>query len=136
MMKKFLLLWIFTLISVWASDVAVDKDTNLMWEDTASVKTEMKNFGDARNYCKNLILEKHSDWRLPFVDELMSIIDKRYYKPAAKPLFVHMANSWYWSQNLFKNEASKVWIVNFFNGSDDYRSKSEYQYVRCVRKVK
>jgi len=135
-LKRVSVLWICGAITVWAGDIALDRDTNLMWEDRPVVIEEVRTFIEARRYCQDLILENYSDWRVPLIDELMTLIDKRYYKPAEKPLFIYSSSNWYWSRSQFTNDKSKAWSINFFNGSDDYRSKLEYQYVRCVRRKK
>ena len=42
----------------------------------------MRNWGDAVNYCKNLSLAGHTDWRLPEIGELIGIINYGMWNPA------------------------------------------------------
>ena len=62
----------------------VDEESNLVWIDFATgLMWAKKDSGDrndltwnaASEYCKNLQLDGHSDWRLPTIDQLQGIYD-------------------------------------------------------------
>ena len=109
-----------------------DPETGLMWQDSRQVV--QKDWYAAKRYCQNLIFDGHSDWRLPNIDELMSISDQKQYKPAAKKLFKNMViNSDYWSSSEMVNSSSKAWLVNFKEGYNFSFNKSYRSYIRCVR---
>ncbi|ETR68273.1 MAG: fimh-like protein [Candidatus Magnetoglobus multicellularis str. Araruama] len=57
-----------------------DKSTCLIWQKNASNKTMAWN--QALSYCENLRLSGKSDWRLPNLEELRSIVDYSKYNPA------------------------------------------------------
>jgi hypothetical protein len=57
-------------------------DEGLMWE-YSSEEFDAVNYNTARNYCDNLVLGGYSDWRLPMIQELRSIID--YWDPGCQP---------------------------------------------------
>ncbi len=64
-----------------------DNLTGLMWTKDASpeaggVGVEKVNWETALNYCNGLTLGEYTDWRLPNVKELQSLIDWTYYNPA------------------------------------------------------
>jgi hypothetical protein len=52
-----------------------DQATGLMW--TKKDNGNDVNWQQAANYCRILRLEGHSDWRLPTIDELLSLSDNR-----------------------------------------------------------
>ena len=119
-------------IAINASDTVVDNDTGLMWQDSS--KIVKRNWQDAKSYCNNLSLGGYDDWRLPYIDELVSITDKNRYNPAIKNIFQNTESSWYWSNTQVKSNSSKVWVINFSIGNDYWNVKSDDGfYVRCVR---
>ena len=130
MIKKVLGSVLLTL-SLMANDVVVDPETGLMWQDSSTIVS--KSWSSAKNYCSELILKGQSDWRLPHIDELMSITDRSKYNPAIKSIFKHTKSSWYWSSTEYKDNSSKAWLVSFSNGNGNYYAKSDDYYVRCVR---
>ncbi|MBU3914429.1 DUF1566 domain-containing protein [bacterium] len=119
----------------WAADYTdngngtiSDNITSLMWqkEDTDSTYT----WEAALTYCEGLTLGSQSDWRLPNIRELESIVDETVYNPSINSTYFPNTNSWeYWSSTTHA-DTLVAWGVNFVNGSvDDY----ENAYVRCVR---
>jgi hypothetical protein len=109
----------------------VDSDTGLMWQDTSDIPK--RTYSGAVSYCNSLTLGGYSDWRLPNIDELMSITNKNRFNPAVKNIFSYTKSSWYWSSTEYKGDSSDAWFVSFRNGYDYYGSKSDKNYVRCVR---
>ena len=131
MIQKTVLLLLLTM-SLKASNVVIDSETGMMWQDTPnSVK---KDYSGAKAYCRELSLGGHSDWKLPNIDELMSISDKnRVVEPAIKVIFKNTKNSYYWSSSEYVNDSSQAWLVYFSYGADNYNLKSGKTSVRCVR---
>ncbi|MFI3282761.1 MAG: DUF1566 domain-containing protein [Rikenellaceae bacterium] len=68
-----------------------DKATGLMWAKSDNGEGVM--WADAVKYAESSELAGHTDWRLPNVKELQSIVDYRYapsskeFKPAIDPMF-------------------------------------------------
>jgi hypothetical protein len=118
-------------LAVNAANIVKDNETGLIWQDTQDVKK--KNWNDAIKYCIDLELNEFTDWRLPSIDELMSISDKTRYKPAIKKIFKNNRNDWYWTSTKFSGDLSSAWIVGFKNGYDSSHDLVEKNYVRCVR---
>ena len=88
---------------------------------------------EAINHCETLTLGGHSDWRLPNINELKSIVDRTRYNPAIKDAFVHTA-SFYFSSTSSEAYNYSVWTVHFEEGSVAHGSgKKTNTYVRCVR---
>lgn len=99
----------------------VDTRTGLVWQqiDDGTSRT----WKNALAYCEDLSLAGKSDWRLPNVRELRSIVDYGKYDPAcALPLVCHSKN--YWSSTTDVTDPFEAWIVDFGSG-----------YVGCVRKT-
>jgi hypothetical protein len=117
-----------------ASDVYVDSATGLMWQDNSDAKSIKKDWEGAREYCANLELGRYSDWRLPNIKELQSIVDVSYYKHAIKRGFKNVNTSVYcWSSSVYVSGTKNAWIVDFKNGSTYDNFKTGEYYVRCVR---
>ena len=117
-------------------DIYIDKDTNLMWQDDISVKTTNKNWDDAIKHCQNLTFAGYSDWRLPTIDELLSITDDTKYNPAIKTGFKNVTAGYYWSSSPSVSDSSGAWNVYFKNGDDSWIFKGFKFLVRCVRDSK
>jgi len=114
-------------------EVVTDNVTHLMWQDNNDTKSINKNWSDAKEYCKNLILGGYSDWRLPSIEELYSITDMGRYDPAIDPAFKNVVSYGYWSSTTDVGDTSAAWNVDFLGGGDYWDDKSHTDYVRCVR---
>jgi TolB-like protein len=73
-------------------DALLDNQTGLMWQtgqrtgasfDAFSMAQEGVTYSQAASYCDNLVLEKHSDWRMPTADELGSLVNGCAFIPLA-----------------------------------------------------
>ena len=73
-------------------------------------------------------------WRLPTIEELVSIIDFTTYMPACK--IDSCLSSCYWSSSPSAYNSSDAWYVNFGGGGVSYYSKDYDDYARCVRELK
>lgn len=59
-----------------SKDVVICEDIvhgKLMWQDDK--ETKRLKLKRAKEYCRNLTLADHSDWRMPTITELLSIVD-------------------------------------------------------------
>jgi len=107
-----------------------DNCTGLTWQkDTAAGKYT---WPEALQYCEDLELGGKTDWRLPNVRELQSIVDYGRYGPAIDPVF-SAESSWYWSSSSLVGSPDLAWFVYFNLGLVDYGFKSYHDYVRAVR---
>lgn len=121
------------LISTLFANTIIDSDTGLMWQDNRDATTVTKNWADAIEYCEDLSLAGYSDWRLPNIDELLSITDDTKYDPAIKYGFKNPSGGYYWSSSPGVSGDSGAWGVGFTGGHDYWNDKSYASYVRCVR---
>ena len=109
-----------------------DGKTGLMWqqEDDGNIR----NWEAALNYCESLTHAGASDWRLPNLKELSSIVDRGKYNPAIDTTYFPNTNSrWYWSSTVRADYTSYACYVYFRYGNDRYDHRSNGSYVRCVR---
>ena len=116
-----------------AKEVVIDNTTGLMWQDDEDAKTVTKNWEDAKAYCQALTLGGYSDWRLPIIRELKTIVDRGRHDPAIDPTFQNVVSSHYWSSTTYARETDHAWGGYFYYGSDHWHPKSNTGYVRCVR---
>jgi ABC-type amino acid transport substrate-binding protein len=106
--------------------------TNLIWqqEDDSTPRT----WENSLVYCENLSLGGYTDWRLPNIKELQTIVSYKRFNPAIdSDYFPNTDSSGYWSSTTSANSTSYAWYVDFFNGFVNCYSKSNSDYVRCVR---
>ena len=92
-----------------------DLATGLMWAKNDSAKT--MNWQQSLEYCENLTLADHNDWRLPNAKELQSIVDytrapdardSSRHGPAIDPVFKMTSDeSWFWTSTTHL-EASRI----------------------------
>lgn len=129
---------------IHGDSTVTDPQTGLMWEaktddDGARDKDNEYTWQEALDYCSNLTLAGHSDWRLPTIKELASLADLSRYNPAINttyfPNTVVAFGSYYWSSSSYANDPGDAWYVYFFYGNDNYDNKPNPRYVRAVRNV-
>jgi hypothetical protein len=106
-------------------------ENNLIWQDNEDSAKKKLSFYEGEEYCKNLIIENYSNWRLPTKEELESIMDKTKFNPAIKDNFVNTGTKdWYWTSSEILN---KAYIVLFYRGYTNIDDKSNKHFIRCVR---
>lgn len=115
------------------ADIIKDYSTGLTWQDNYDVKINKKNWKDAKSYCQELKLEGVSNWRLPSINELQSIVDVEKYNPSIKIKFNNIVSKEYWSSTLNVGNDNHPWYVEFKEGSTEGSSITSKFYVRCVR---
>lgn len=113
-----------TLSTSTTNGVRKDNNTKLYWQVDYTSKT----WEEALEYCENLEYGGYSDWRLPNVNELYSLINHGRYGPAST--FSGMPGATFWTSTA---NAASVLSVNFANGTVSTIVKNYSEYVRCVR---
>ena len=93
-----------------------DTSTGLMWQQQAGSSTQT--WEQALAYCEGLNLGGHTDWRLPTIKELRSLVDYSRYNPAINTTyFPNAAASWYWSSTTGAHGTYFAWVVGFGLGT-------------------
>ena len=109
-----------------------DTDTGLMWQqDTAP---DYYNWQQALSYCENLTLAGYSDWRLPNVHELQSLVAYLRIDPSIETGFFNTVSFFYWTSTTDVYHLDNVWGVSFYSGDVGFPDKSNDEgNVRAVR---
>ena len=102
----------------------IDTVTGLEWSK--------ENFGPMDWYTANEVFTDSSIWRLPTIQELLTLVDYTTYSPATQ--LPHMLSSYYWSSTTNASYTYDAWLVNFDHGYDNGSNKSYDYYVRVVRR--
>jgi hypothetical protein len=88
-----------------------DTFTGLMWPKSAAVTALEWNEG--KTHCQNLVLAGHSDWRLPNVQEIESLLDFSVVDTHRDPIFT-WSTARYWTSTTFDDGAS-AYVVETAN---------------------
>jgi len=64
-------------------DVVLDKETGLVWE--RSPATDRKSLGGAIVYSTTRVVSHRKGWRLPAIEELLSLVDPGASNPTLPP---------------------------------------------------
>jgi hypothetical protein len=92
---------------MWQQDTAdTNVDGEITWEGDALT------WCDALTYCENSTLAGHSDWRLPNVRELHSVVDYGRFDPAIDPVFAAQS-MWYCSSTTLASNSDEAKVVGF-----------------------
>ncbi|MEI6745623.1 MAG: DUF1566 domain-containing protein [Methylococcaceae bacterium] len=129
------------------TDVVTDNKTNLMWKRCGEGQSGSACIGKTKNYTleqavdyvKNLNkgagIEGYTDWRLPTVMELKSLVEEQCVNPSINlQVFPNSTPKAFWSSSPFAGISGYVWYVNFNQGYDNYvNSNYGGNYIRLVR---
>lgn len=106
-----------------------DSTTGLMWAvETLPRMTQEKAFEAA----KASTLSGHSDWRVPTVRELQSIVDHSRSNPACALVF-RAKSAGYWTSTDYAPDPANAWFVYFDYGDANADYKTDDFFVRLVR---
>lgn len=133
---KNLLLSLLLMTSLNAKDVIYDTATSLLWQDANANDGFSITYKEAQEYCADLVIEEYSDFRIPTLSELQSIVDYKNYKPAIIKGFEYSASDTYWTSTPFADDYDYVWTINFKKGARDIKAKHYDRNIRCVQKLK
>ncbi|MBN2825565.1 MAG: DUF1566 domain-containing protein [Campylobacterales bacterium] len=131
-MKKMLLI-LACAVGLNAGEMATDGYTGLTWQDNGDVVSNLVTYKEAYQYCTELKLGGHTDWRVPTITELLTLVSYNKYKPAIIGGFNYVEDNFYWSSTRFKDDFSKNWGVDFRDGASEPNGTSYDRRVRCVR---
>jgi hypothetical protein len=109
-----------------------DVISGLIWQKESS---DNGSWEEAISYCENLTLGSQSDWRLPNVTELESIVDYTKYNVSVDTTFFLYtpSSTLTWASTTNTNETLAAWGVLFSYGTCQISDKSSTHRIRCVR---
>jgi hypothetical protein len=112
--------------------MVTDIQTGLIWQVAAP--EQRMTWESALEYCSQLRLGGHTDWRLPNIRELRSLSNDQFVSPSLDPTFFSNARAdACWSSTTQANTPSRAWYVDFRYGLVTYSEKIELLHVRAVR---
>jgi hypothetical protein len=109
-----------------------DPLTGLEWQSESPGKMT---WHQAQSYARLLSLAGHSDWRLPAVSELESLLDRTKYRPEMRAEIPFRDTRSYWSSTTFGSNRTNAWIVMFDGAYVLSYYKTNAYCVRCVRGI-
>jgi hypothetical protein len=127
-----------------------DNLTGLMWTKDVNLYGEMT-WNDALNSCKTCSVGGYSDWYLPQIGQLQSLIHYGFCYPAMPDTvgtgqwtpgnpFTNVVQDWhpldFWSSSTIAYDASKVWVIRTASGMTEYingNGTEGSKHVWCVR---
>lgn len=115
-------------------DVVFDRVTGLMWQTVAG--TEKFKADVVMSACDELSLAGYTDWRLPRLMDLVSLIDHASAAPAGQlkttSAFADSGPYDFWSSSQY-GTSSGLWLASLSGGYVDAPSAAASARVRCVR---
>ncbi|MET1256179.1 putative Ig domain-containing protein, partial [Aliikangiella maris] len=122
-------------------NVVVDTNNRLMWQDNAEVTSNTYTYEGAISYCENLELDNSKDWRIPNINELLSLFNKIISRhPYTAFDYVPGSNQNLWTSTTDQNDNSRVHSLRMNSGSGKHEtirksslSGTDKNHVRCVR---
>ena len=123
----------FVILANWNNEAVLDRETGLVWERSPSISTD---WIQASFQCMRLYAGGRSGWRLPTVQELLSLVDRSVSPGPMLPIghpFANVESSVYWSGTVISGNVNAAWVVRFNDGLVDANSKSSLRLAWCVR---
>ncbi len=75
----------------------------------------------------------YTDWRVPTVSELVTLVDYRRTNPALDPIFAIATDDGYWSATEVSADPDHAWVVDYITGRVFFSQKTLKAHVRAVR---
>ncbi len=135
-MKRYFSVWL-CIFGIAYGGMVKDLRTGLMWEDSYHSKETKITHPRAIAYCEHLKLGGYTDWRLPTIQELLTLVDYTKEEPAILGAFDNVDDEgFYWTSTIVAGEDDEYWGVNFKHGESSRAAEYYDRYVRCVRTLK
>jgi alpha-tubulin suppressor-like RCC1 family protein len=120
----------------------LDEESGLVWLKDGNIRKLPMPWLGAKQYIQEMNSGKkpnfgYTDWRLPSINELQSLIDRSRFYPAlavGHP-FTDVQNHFYWSSSTGRDVIDYVWIMDIASGemTIDYLSACSYKFLWPVR---
>ena len=122
-----------------------DRATGLIWQRRESSSREFGGISGSMTWLPSFdyveamnkaAFAHHTDWRLPNIRELASIVDFGKESPAINDKYflnTHKGAGFYWSSTTVAECSTNAWAVLFKRGETHDRNKGGSGYIRVVR---
>jgi hypothetical protein len=110
------------------TQITLDTETGLMWQDDSDAKELKLNLVQAQEYCKNLRLGGFSDWEIPNTNILLDLA-KKAGDDCKEELRNYIAHN-YITTTIFVNTRQ---VVSFLHKYSKTWAKNHSTHIRCVR---
>jgi hypothetical protein len=115
-----------------SADVVVDNVTGLQWQRVLSDSSVT--WQVATDYCADLTLGGYSDWRLPTLIELYSLVDFTASSPSIDVVtFPGTPAENFWTSTPLGGDPTQDFTINFGTPYTNVKPVTETVFVRCVR---
>ncbi|MBM4136018.1 MAG: DUF1566 domain-containing protein [Nitrospira sp.] len=124
----------FTANMICADTAIIDNLTGLMW--VKSPDSTKRTWADAITYANDLVLCGFTDWRLPNIKELRSLINYGLADPDTwlnGQGFTNVQSDDYWSSTTFASNTDLAWFVRMSGGGVNVNAKTNSNYVWPVQ---
>jgi len=109
----------------WSGTTCTGTATTYTWQAALQQAETLNNGGGFATF---------TDWRVPNIKELDSIVERQCSSPAINAaIFPATVSGNYWSASPYAAIAARAWGVGFGNDNDRAVNKSNINYVRLVR---
>jgi hypothetical protein len=109
-----------------------DRASGLVWEQVSDGFT-LRSQADSATYCMYLTVGG-SGWRLPTLDELLSLVDTRFTPTIDPSFFPETPNDSFWSSSSLAGDPVFGWVVDFGgDGMAHQNLAGSVNRARCVR---
>lgn len=120
--------------------VLIDRATGLMWatdgERGGCDGNREDDWAYAIAYARGLVFAGFTNWRLPTILELITLIDFGRSSPAIDvSLFPNFEEGDYWTSTTAAYLSAMAWTINFTFGVPSQSGKTGDYYLRCVRTI-
>ncbi len=113
--------------------MTADTVDGLVW-DISDFDGKEFSFEKAKKACAELRTGGHSDWRLPTIQELLTLVDYERCDPAIdKEFFPNCKPSWYRTSTPYAPRSGYAWLVLFSYGDSHGGHHDGGGFVRAVR---
>jgi len=128
----------FSAKTIGGDDVVLDRATGLMWaadgNEAGCNNGALIIWGPAITYAEALNFAGFTDWRLPNIKELFSIVDVVAGPPLIADFFTNTVNARHWSSTTNAAVVLNAFMVDFSSGTViNHIAKTADDYIRCVR---
>jgi len=137
---KYLFCVVCFILSLEASEfeksinIVTDTKHNVMWQDNQEVTEYLETFTTAEVYCETMVLNGYTDWRVPSIYELISIIDVNENNAINKK-FKFINPNIYNTNTTFLENDEDFMTVDFSSGIILKEKKMNENYIRCIRDI-